>query len=156
MRPDRLGGKPRRNVLIMVDDDNDDLFLATEAIDSIAPDVEFRTLHNGLELIDYLNRQGSFASPATAPRPDLVLLDLNMPILDGHATLDMLRKQDEFRDIPIVIFSTSTAPMDIRKSYVGGANTYIAKPQSFDELCEIMQRLSEYWFETAERTCDSD
>jgi CheY-like chemotaxis protein len=87
---------------------------------------------------------------------DLVLLDLNMPLMDGHATLNVLRKQDEFRDIPVVIFSTSTAPTDIQKSYMGGANTYIAKPQSFDALCVTMQKLSEYWFDTAERANVAD
>lgn len=85
-----------------------------------------------------------------------MLLDLNMPMMDGHTTLKMLRNRDDFRDIPIVIFSTSTAPTDIHKSYLGGANTYIAKPQSFDALCETMQRLSEYWFDTAERAHVTD
>jgi len=156
MPPEKLRNKTRRRVLVMVDDDADDLFLATEAIDSIGRDIEFCTLSNGVELIDYLNRLGRFAGPTAAPRPDLVLLDLNMPVMDGHATLAMLRKQEEFRDIPVVIFSTSTAPKDIHKAYLGGANTYIAKPQSFDELCEIMRCLDQYWFNTAERIHDPD
>ena len=140
----------------MVDDDTDDLFLAEEAFEHIDADLDFRTLSNGSELIAYLNRDGRFAEPAAAPRPDLVLLDLNMPLMDGHTALGLLRAREDFRDIPIVIFSTSTAPKDIRKSYLGGANTYIAKPQSFDELCEIMKCLSEYWFSMAERANVSD
>ena len=151
MLPDTNQRGRRRNVLVMVDDDSDDLFLATEAISEIDAGIVFHTLSNGAELISYLDREGQFADPATAPRPDLVLLDLNMPLMDGHATLGVLREREEFRDIPVVIFSTSTAPKDIRKSYLGGANTYIAKPQSYDGLCEIMQRLSEYWFRAAER-----
>tara|TARA_R110002096_G_scaffold23438_12_gene74606 strand:+ start:4412 stop:4882 length:471 start_codon:yes stop_codon:yes gene_type:complete len=156
MQPDRSGDPKRRNVVVMVDDDADDLFLAAEAIDNIAAEIDFRTLTNGAELLDYLNRQGQFTAPGSAPRPDLVLLDLNMPLMDGHTTLNLLRKQDEFRDIPVIIFSTSTAPTDIRKSYLGGANTYIAKPQSFDALCEMMRCLSEYWFDTAERLDATD
>lgn len=156
MPPDMGLDTTRRNVVVMVDDDTDDLYLAAEALDNIDAAVDFHTLTSGAELMDYLNRQGRFAAPAVAPRPDLVLLDLNMPMLDGHATLNLLRKQDDFRDIPIIIFSTSTAPTDIHKSYMGGANTYIAKPQSFDALCETMQRLSEYWFDTAERANVTD
>ncbi len=151
MPPDMERTGTRRNVIVMVDDDSDDLFLATEAIGEIGADIACYTLSNGAELISYLDRQGQFADPASAPRPDLVLLDLNMPLMDGHETLGVLREREEFRDIPVVIFSTSTAPKDIRKSYLGGANTYIAKPQSYDGLCEIMQCLSEYWFGAAER-----
>lgn len=156
MPPDLTRNPAHRNVIVMVDDDTDDLYLAAEALDNIDAPIDFHTLTSGTELIDYLNRQGRFATPAAAPRPDLVLLDLNMPMMDGHTTLKMLRERDDFRDIPIVIFSTSTAPTDIHKSYLGGANTYIAKPQSFDALCETMQRLSEYWFETAERARVTD
>lgn len=156
MQPDGSGATIRRNVVVMVDDDADDLFLAAEAIDNIAAEIDFRALTNGAELLDYLNRQGPFAAPGAAPRPDLVLLDLNMPLMDGHTTLNVLREQDEFRDIPVIIFSTSTAPTDIRKSYLGGANTYIAKPQSFDALCETMRCLSNYWFDTAERLDGTD
>ena len=135
----------------MVDDDDDDLFLARQAFNHIDADIDFRTLSNGSELIAYLNRDGRFAEPAAAPRPDLVLLDLNMPLMDGHTALGLVRAHETCRGIPVVIFSTSTAPQDIRKAYLGGANTYIAKPQSFDELCEIMKCLSEYWFAMAER-----
>lgn len=156
MPPDMPRDAIRRNVIVMVDDDTDDLYLAAEALDNIKAPIDFHTLTSGADLIDYLSRHGRFAPPAAAPRPDLVLLDLNMPMMDGHTTLKMLRNRDDFRDIPIVIFSTSTAPTDIHKSYLGGANTYIAKPQSFDALCETMQRLSEYWFDTAERAHVTD
>lgn len=151
MQPDTQAAPNRRNVIVMVDDDTDDLYLAAEAIDTVGVPIEFRALGSGTELMDYLERRGKFSAPSCAPRPDLVLLDLNMPLMDGLATLNMLRTSEAFRDIPVIIFSTSTAPTDIHKSYLGGANTYIAKPHSFDALCETMQKLSEYWFDTAER-----
>jgi CheY-like chemotaxis protein len=139
----------RQKFILMVDDDAEDRYLAAEALKEIGDTSTIRALENGEQLLQYLRHEGSF-SANDSPRPDLILLDLNMPIMDGHEALRRLRDVEELRDLPIVVFSTSRSLSDINKAYRNGANTYVVKPQSFDELCRTMESLRRYWFEIAE------
>ena len=137
-------------VILMADDDADDRLLAKDALTEcrLANDLHF--VENGEELIEYLHRRGKFASLADAPRPGLILLDLNMPKKDGREALKEIRADPELKKIPVVVLTTSKADTDIGVIYELGANSFISKPVSFDSLVEVMKILGRYWFEIVE------
>jgi len=143
--------KPSRPiVLLMADDDLDDCMLAKEALaESRVLNYLFFT-HDGEQLLAYLRRQGEFTNPAVSPRPDLILLDLNMPRKDGREALAEMRADPLLRSIPIVVLTTSKAEEDILRSYNLGANAFITKPVTFAGLVDVMKSLGEYWFEIVE------
>jgi CheY-like chemotaxis protein len=111
---------------------------------------DIRFVENGVELLEYLRRQGKFAAPADAPRPGLILLDLNMPKMDGRTVLKELKSDPELRSIPVVILTTSKDDEDVYRSYDLGVNSYIVKPVTFEALVDILQTLEKYWFEIVE------
>ena len=137
-------------VILMADDDADDRLLAKDALTEcrLANDLHF--VENGEELLDYLKRRGKYASLADAPRPGLILLDLNMPKKDGREALKEIKADPELRRIPVVVLTTSKADTDIGRIYELGANSFISKPVSFDSLVEVMKILGRYWFEIVE------
>ncbi|MET0155384.1 MAG: response regulator [Rickettsiales bacterium] len=104
---------------------------------------------SGQDALDYLKHEGPYApsSPSSAKdTPALILLDLNMPGLDGKQTLASVKKDERLRKIPVVILTTSTDERDVEQCYSLGASTYIQKPVDFDGLIEAIKRLKEYWF----------
>jgi CheY-like chemotaxis protein len=131
----------------MADDDPEDCQLVQEALAETGLGHNLRAVSNGEELLDYLHRRNHHAQ--NSPRPDLVLLDLNMPKKDGREVLRDLKSQPDFQSIPVVVLTTSTADDDIRFCYRSGASAYFKKPASFHGLCELMRTLSTYWFEHA-------
>jgi len=94
-------------LILLVDDNAEDQYLTTEALRAAGGKNTMHTLDGGEELLAYLRRDGEYAVDGAAPRPDLILLDLNMPRMSGHETLAELRKIDEFRNLPVIVFSTS-------------------------------------------------
>ena len=136
-------------LILLVDDNPDDQYLTTEALRAAGGSNTMRALDSGAQLLAYLRREGAYAAEGVAPRPDLVLLDLNMPRMNGHETLSELRKINEYCTLPVIVFSTSKVEKDVAEAYRGGANSYIAKPDSFDALCRAMAALQEFWFDTA-------
>ena len=141
--------RDRPTVILMADDDADDRLLAQDALaeSKIPNDLHF--VENGEELMDYLYRRGKF-SAASAPRPGLILLDLNMPKKDGREALREIKGHPDLRRIPVVILTTSQADADIGRLYDLGANSFITKPISFDALVGVMRSVGHYWFETVE------
>lgn len=139
----------RPTVILMADDDADDRLLAQDALAESKIPNELHFVENGEELMDYLHRRGKF-SAASAPRPGLILLDLNMPKKDGREALREMKASPDLRRIPVVILTTSKADTDIGHSYDLGANSFISKPVSFDALVGVMRSLGHYWFETVE------
>jgi CheY-like chemotaxis protein len=97
-------------------------------------------------LMDYLMRRGQYASAEAAPRPGLILLDLNMPRKDGREALKEIRENPDLRRVPIVVFTTSRADTDIRRVYELGANSFITKPAAFDALVTTVTKIVGYWF----------
>ena len=136
--------------ILMADDDADDRTLTKEALEEGRLMNEIRFVENGEELLEYLRRQGRFAPPAEAPRPGLILLDLNMPRKDGRAVLKEIKSDPELRTIPVVVLTTSKADEDVYRSYDLGVNSYIVKPVTFEALVDILQTLEKYWFEIVE------
>ena len=131
--------------ILVADDDTDDQFMLKEAFSSLNVDKEIRTVENGEELLDYLARKGKYDNELL-PFPKLIMLDLNMPKIDGRQCLRLIRENKEYCKIPIIIFSTSNNPEDISQSYELGANSYIIKPYSYNELVEIIDIIKKYWF----------
>ena len=136
-------------VILMADDDADDRLLAKDALAECKLGNDLHFVENGEELLDYLHRRGKF-TPGTAPRPGLILLDLNMPRKDGREALREIKLDPEFRRIPVVVLTTSKADTDISKIYELGANSFIAKPVTFDSLVNVMKALGKYWLEIVE------
>jgi CheY-like chemotaxis protein len=137
-------------VILMADDDADDRTMTKEALEESKLTNEFRVVENGEELLDYLRRRGKFSNPETSPRPGVILLDLNMPRMDGREALKEIKADPELRRIPVVILTTSKAEEDIYRTYDLGANSYIMKPVTFDGLVEVMRGLGRYWVEIVE------
>lgn len=141
---------PRKMVILLADDDEDDRLLASDALHESGEDVELRFVSDGKELLNYLRAEAEFAAPDAAPRADLILLDLNMPRLDGREALRQIKGDKNLRRTPVVVLTTSRADEDIWRSYDEGANSYVAKPVSFEGLVEVMKNLSHYWTETVQ------
>jgi CheY-like chemotaxis protein len=143
--------KPTQPIVILVaDDDADDCMLLREAFDESRLANELHFVGNGEELMDYLHHRGGYADAGAAPRPGLVLLDLNMPGKDGREALEEIKAEPCLRQIPIVVLTTSRAEEDIYRSYDLGVNSYITKPVTFESLVETVQMLGKYWFEIVE------
>lgn len=140
---------PNENILpiLMVDDDKDDRMMTERALRKNRVINPIRFLDDGEELINYLRRQAKFADPASSPRPCFILLDLNMPRMDGRRALEIIKSDPEFKKIPVVVLTTSQAEEDIVRSYDTGANSFITKPVSFDGLVNVMESLKNYWLE---------
>ena len=136
--------------ILMADDDADDRALTKEALEEGRLINDLRFVENGEELLDYLRQQGKYAPPADAPRPGLILLDLNMPRKDGRAVLKEIKSDPDLRTIPVVVLTTSKADEDVYRSYDLGVNSYIVKPVTFEALVDILQTLEKYWFEIVE------
>lgn len=135
--------KPIR--ILMADDDADDRYLTQEAFKENHLLNDLRFVENGEELIDYLFHRGKY-NAENAPRPGIILLDLNMPKIDGRQALEIIKKDKDLKRIPIIILTTSSAEVDIIKSYDLGVNSYISKPVTFDELIGVIKELGKYWF----------
>lgn len=136
--------------ILMADDDADDRKLTRDALEESRLANEIRFVENGEELLDYLRGKGKYSDPATAPRPGLILLDLNMPRMDGRSALKEIKDDPDLRRIPVTVLTTSKADEDIFRTYDMGVNSYIVKPVTFEALVDILQTLEKYWFEIVE------
>ena len=136
--------------ILMADDDADDRRLTRDALEESRLANDLRFVENGEELLDYLRHQGKFKDHEIAPRPGLILLDLNMPRKDGRTALKEMKADPDLRQIPVTVLTTSKADEDIFRSYDLGVNSYIVKPVTFEALVDILQTLEKYWFEIVE------
>jgi CheY-like chemotaxis protein len=134
-------------VILMADDDEDDILLTKKALLKGKLLNPLQTVSNGEELLDYLLHRGAYTDNAQAPRPGVILLDLNMPKKDGREALKEIKVHEDIKDIPVVVFTTSRAEEDIYRSYKLGVNSFITKPVTFEKLIEVIQMLGKYWFE---------
>jgi CheY-like chemotaxis protein len=141
----RIGRKPI--VILLADDDEEDRMLACDALAESRLSNDITCVTDGEDLMDYLHRRGKYAPPADAPRPGLILLDLNMPKKDGREALREIKSDPELRQISVVVLTTSKAEEDIYSSYDSGASSFISKPVTFEGLVDVMKGLGKYWFE---------
>ncbi len=140
----------KNSVILMAEDDADDRLLAQDALAECALATDLRFVDDGTDLLDYLFLRGKYSDPANAPRPQLILLDLNMPRMDGREVLQKIKSEPALRRIPVVVLTTSRADTDIARIYELGANSFISKPVRFEALVNVMKALRVYWFETVE------
>lgn len=133
--------------IAVADDDADDRMLIEEALEEsrLANPVDFCV--DGIDLLEYLRREGKWESMKGVPLPGLILLDLNMPRMDGRKALSELKSDPKLRRIPIVVLTTSKAEEDIVRTYDLGVNSFISKPVTFDGLAEVVTTLQHYWLE---------
>ncbi len=131
-------------IILMVDDDEDDCLMVRDALAEVHLASDFRTVEDGEELMNLLYQRGRYRE---APRPDLILLDLNMPRKDGREALQEIKADPDLRSIPVVILTTSDSGTDIRRCYDLGGNAYIRKPATFEGLVEVMRAICTYWFQ---------
>ena len=136
--------------ILMADDDPDDRLLTEEAMKEsrLANPIYF--VEDGVELMDYLYKRGVYADEKPAPKPGLILLDLNMPRKDGREALEEIKTNPNLRRIPIVVLTTSKADEDILRSYDLGVSGFITKPVSFEGLVDVMKVIAKYWFQVVE------
>ena len=137
--------------ILVCDDDEDDRMLTQQALEDAHVSNDVRFVQDGEQLLDYLYQRGEYAGEnGTAPRPGLILLDLNMPKMDGREALKIIKGDKTIHDIPIVVLSTSSLDQDIVRSYQLGVNSFITKPVTFPGLVDAMNVLGRYWLEIVE------
>ncbi len=137
--------------ILICDDDEDDRMLTQQALEDAHVSNALRFVEHGEQLLDYLYQRGEFAGEqGLAPRPGLILLDLNMPGMDGREALKLIKEDPSLRDIPVVVLTTSSLDEDVIRSYQLGVNSFITKPVTFSGLVDAMNVLGRYWLEIVE------
>lgn len=130
--------------VLLVEDNQDDIELTLEALADSKVRMAIDTVSDGMSAMAYLRREGKFAEK---PRPDLVLLDLNLPLMDGREVLKEIREDQQLTDIPVVVLTTSDDEGDILKAYKLHANCYITKPVDFVRFTEIIRQVEGFWLQ---------
>ena len=132
--------------ILVVDDDDADAFMISEALESAETHTTVNRVSDGREALDYLRREAPYQH---AHRPDLILLDLNMPRMDGRETLAAIKTDERLKAIPVVILTTSGAPPDIVASYQHRANAYVTKPFELDDFEATVRTIDRFYREVA-------
>lgn len=133
--------------IVLAEDDPDDRLLTRRALKKSRLVNTIDAVEDGEELMDYLHRRGCYAEPGAAPRPGLILLDLNMPRMDGREALQRIKSDADLRRIPVIVLTGSEAERDIVDSYDLGVNAYVTKPVTFEGLVQALQTLGHFWFD---------
>jgi CheY-like chemotaxis protein len=134
--------------ILVAEDDPTDAYFFQRAFSRAGIEVTLHFVRDGQEVLDYLLGEGQFVDRATHPLPQLLLLDLKMPRMDGFDVLQWVRRQSRFIALQIVIFSSSEQAKDINRAYGLGANWYLIKPHSLEELNALVGRFKKYWLES--------
>ncbi len=134
-------------VLLIVEDSNEDFEALQRFLRRSSVAIAIQRCINGEQALAFLYRTGNYVDRQSAPRPGLIVLDLNLPGTDGREVLRRIKQDDNLKMIPVVVFTTSNNPKDIEVCYQYGANSYIVKPINFAQLKRDIQMLVEYWFE---------
>ncbi len=128
--------------ILLVEDSPGDVRLTREAMREIDVTNELHVVGDGEAALRFLRREGEHAG---APRPDLVLLDLNLPLLGGHEVLRRVKADGDLRRIPVVVLSTSASEDDVLAAYDGGVNSYVRKPVQLDGFLRVLRSVEEWW-----------
>ncbi len=133
--------------ILLVEDSPEDYEITVRAFKQATLANKITHCDNGDDALDYLFHQGKYADPETAPRPGVILLDLNMPGTDGREVLASIKSDKNLKAIPVIVMTTSSDPRDIAECYQVGANSYVQKPVDLQGFVEAIQKLKDYWFE---------
>jgi len=136
--------------IMIAENDEDDRALVRFAFAECKLPNSVHFVEDGEQLLDYLYHRGAYQDTVNLARPDLILLDLEMPRMNGHEALKEIKGDPKLRSIPVVIFTTSKSANDINSTYSMGANSFIIKPVTYDGLIQVMNVLAEYWAEITE------
>jgi two-component system, chemotaxis family, response regulator Rcp1 len=128
--------------VLLVEDSPGDVRLTQEALKDAKVHINLRVVRDGIDAMAFLMREGEYA---TAPRPDLILLDLNLPKKDGREVLREIKENQELKSIPVVILTTSASEADILRSYLLHANCYITKPVNLDGFLTVVKSIDSFW-----------
>jgi CheY-like chemotaxis protein len=143
----RAASKARPAVILLAEDDRGDQELTRRALEEGKIRNDLRVVEDGEEALAYLYRRGKYKDPATSPRPDLLLLDLNLPRIDGRQVLEKIRSDSKLRRMAVVVLTTSRQEEDILRSYELGCNSFITKPVGMEQFIRVIHALEEYWFQ---------
>ncbi|MGD1910705.1 MAG: response regulator [Rivularia sp. (in: cyanobacteria)] len=135
----------KRKIIFLVEDNKADVRLIQEALKNSSLPHEVMTVRDGIEAMAFLRREGEYSS---APRPDLILLDLNLPKKDGREVLAEIKTDSKLKRIPVIVLTTSHNEDDIFHSYDLHVNCYITKSRNISQLFKIVQRIEDFWLET--------
>jgi len=135
-------------LLLVIEDSNEDFEALQRYVRRSPMTIPIYRCVNGDTALSFLYRTGCYADPQSAPRPGLILLDLNLPGTDGREVLRKIKQDETLKLIPVVVFTTSNNPKDIEACYRQGVNSYIVKPMDFNRLKRSIQILIDYWFDT--------
>jgi len=138
----------RRKIILVAEDDPTDAFFLQRAFGKTGVAVGLEFVRDGQEAIDYLRGEPPYADRTVHPLPQLLLLDLKMPRLNGFEVLDWLRNQPHLKRLLVIVFSSSAELGDINRAYDLGANSYLVKPHASELLLELVQRVEKYWLES--------
>jgi CheY-like chemotaxis protein len=139
--------QPRGGVeVLLVEDNPGDVRLTREALGEARREISLNVVNDGLDALRFLRREPPYAS---APRPNLILLDLNLPKKDGREVLKEIKTDEELKEIPVVVMTTSDAQADVRRAYGLHANCYVTKPADFDAFVTLVKSLEQFWLSVA-------
>ncbi len=136
-----------KNKLLLVEDSPADIDLVREVLSEFEHNIGLHAVTNGKEALDFLHRQGDYED---APSPDLVLLDLDLPKMNGFEFLREIRSKKRFQQLPVIVLTMSNAEEDISRAYKNDANCCITKPLGFEDFNQVMQSINNFWFELAQ------
>ena len=143
----KASSKAKPAVILLAEDDRGDQELTRRALEEGKIRNDLRVVEDGEEALAYLYRRGKYKDPATSPRPDLLLLDLNLPRIDGRQVLEKVRSDSNMRRMAVVVLTTSRQEEDILRSYELGCNSFITKPVGMEQFIRVIHALEEYWFQ---------
>ncbi len=135
-------------IILLIEDNPDHVLLIKEALAANNIVNEVRVVEDGEKALNYLYRRGEYADPLKSPRPSLIILDIKLPKIDGQEVLKTIKSDQNLKDIPVVVLTTSTQEEEIVKSYKNGANSYITKLIDSQEFFDKIKKLKVYWFIT--------
>jgi CheY-like chemotaxis protein len=138
-----------QHLLLIVEDSPEDYEATVRALNKSGFDSPLMRCEDGDEALNFLYRRGRFSAPELAPRPSMILLDLNLPGTDGRQVLATLKSDSDLKSIPVLVFSGSKHEDDVSGCYESGANSYIPKPLDMSDLHETMCCIKDFWFDTA-------
>jgi CheY-like chemotaxis protein len=140
----------RQLTVLLVEDNPRDVRLTQRAFQQAGLPHDLRVVRDGDEALAYLHREGAYKETETAPRPDVILLDLNLPRMGGHELLREVKQDSRFKQVPMIVLTTSERPDDVRLAYDAGANAYLLKPVEFSRFTEVIGQLGKFWLEIVE------
>lgn len=130
--------------ILLVEDNEGDIVLTIDAFEESKVKTDISVVRNGQEALDYLYQRGKYVD---VHRPDLILLDINIPIYSGHEVLNIIKKDDSLKKIPVIMLTTSSSPKDIDLAYQNHSNSYVKKPIDMDDFLKAVTQIEEFWLQ---------